>query len=225
MEILSYVKLSQMRQLISRKLQYTNTNPVIANNPDLESEEVTTWELGMSVTPQKKVFLQATLFHSKARDMVSPSSEQPKVWENFDEVTSQGLEVNFRYDITANLQFSGAYTFVDLDYSSAYPQPSVPAHSGSFVVDYRINSLLNLNCNGFAQDAAKRAEGDSRDDLPGFVVLNTTLTASITRRFDLQFSVFNLTDTRYAYAAPAGTIPGDYTAPARSFMLALRYGF
>ena len=205
--------------------QYAKNNPIVASNPELNQEKITTWELGVSVTPNEQVLVQATLFRNEIKDLIGPGSGLPKIWDNVDQVISQGVELNLSYDISRSLQLSGTYTFVDIDYDPGYPQPSVPENSGSIDLDYRINSILHFNLNGFGQDASKRAEDDTRDDLPGFVVFNTTLTADITRELELQFSIFNLFDQQYAYAAPANTIPEDYTAPSRSFMLGLRYGF
>ena len=205
--------------------QYSRNNPVLSGNPDLNPEEITTWELSLSAKPSELLLLQATLFRNEVDDLVGPGSTLPKIYDNIESVTSKGVELSLRYDITSRLHLSGNYTYVDLDYSTNYPQPTVPQNSGSVNLDYQINDYLHLNLNGFGQDKAERATGDTRSDISGYVIFNTTLTAALTNHIDLQFSIFNLADKEYAYAAPANTIPDDYTAPCRSFMLGLIYDF
>jgi outer membrane receptor protein involved in Fe transport len=84
---------------------------------------------------------------------------------------------------------------------------------------------MSCNLNTYAQSEGERNAGDPRNNLAGYMIFNATLNADLTSHLSLQFSVFNLGDKDYAYPAPAETIPDDFTAPGRSFVLGMTCDF
>jgi iron complex outermembrane receptor protein len=204
---------------------YSTTNPLAKPNNDLDPEEITTWEFGLVARFTPQILLQATLFRSEVDDIIGAGAVEPIQWENTDDLTSKGVEVSLRYDITPRLHLSGNYTYAHIDYSITYQQTTVPEQSGSLAVDYQINNVVHFNINSFGQDKGSRQVNDTRSDLSGYIIINTTLTAKLTNHVEIQFSAYNLTDKRYAYPAPANTLVGDYTAPARSFLIGAKYTF
>lgn len=204
---------------------YSTNNPLAKPNPDLNPEEITTWEAGVVAHLNPQLLMQATLFRSKVEDLIGVGSVGSIKWENTNYVTSKGVELSFRYDVTPRLHLSGNYTYAHLDFSVNYQQPTVPEHSGSLTIDYQINNNIKMNVNSFGQGSSPRASGDPRSDLSGFILVNSTLTAKINQHIEAQLSVYNLTDKRYAYPAPTGTLIDDYTAPARSFLMGMLYRF
>ncbi len=60
-------------------------------------------------------------------------------------------------------------------------------------------------------------------DVATVATLITDQLDSNRRRFSSGLAAFNLLDEEYAYPAPAGTIPGDYAAPGRSFLIGIRF--
>ena len=203
--------------------QYSTSNPLAQPNPDLDldPEEITTYEVGFVAHFNQRFLIQTTIFRSEVEDLVGTGAVGSIQWENADYLTSKGFEISYHYNMTSRLSLNGNYTYAHLDYSPNYQQPTVSEHTGSLEANYQFNSFLHLNFNSFAHDKAPRAAGDTRGDLDGYIILNSTLIAKITEHIEAQLSVYNLTDKRCAYSSPKGpiTIEDDYTAPARSFLL------
>jgi len=205
--------------------QYSTSNPLAQPNSDLDAEEITTWEFSLVSHLNPQLLIQATLFRSEVEGLIGTGAVGSIKWENTDSITSKGLELSFRYDVNEHFNISGNYTYAHLDHSENYQQPTVPEQSGSMNLNYQFNNYFTLNLNGYGQDKAPRETGDIRSDLSSYIILNSTITAIINAHVEAQFSVYNLTDKRYAYAAPANTLIDDYTAPSLSFLFGMKYTF
>jgi iron complex outermembrane receptor protein len=205
--------------------QYVANNVAYQGNPDLDAEKITTYEIGLRGAVNDKFHFQTTLFRNEMDDLISIADAYPRPWENSNDVTSQGLEIQFHYNFTRDLLCRANYTYVDLGYEDGYPSPYAPRHSGSLNLDYRLTETMSCNLNTYAQSEGERNAGDPRNNLAGYMIFNATLNADLTSHLSLQFSVFNLGDKDYAYPAPAETIPDDFTAPGRSFVLGMTCDF
>jgi outer membrane receptor protein involved in Fe transport len=77
------------------------------------------------------------------------------------------------------------------------------------------------------EDGFRRNVGDSRDDMAGYAVVNTTL---IARNFlkgyeglEVRGSIYNLFDKDYT--CPEAFLPDDMPQPGRNFIIELKYKF
>jgi outer membrane receptor protein involved in Fe transport len=172
-----------------------------------------------------KFHFQTTLFRNEMDGLINIAATPPRLWENCEDVTSQGIEFQLYFNLSESLHCRSNYTYVDLDYGDNYPSSFAPRHSGSFILDYRLNDIITCNLNAYAQSEGERAFYDTRSNMSGYMIFNTALNADLNSHLSLQFSIFNLTDKDYAYPAPAKNIPDDFTAPGRSFVLGMTYDF
>lgn len=93
---------------------------------------------------------------------------------------------------------------------------------------------FSLYVNTFLCGKRERSQDDIRDALPGFAILDMTLTAHnlFHKGLGLSFSVKNIFDTEYEDPSPEFApgkeylnVLGDFPNPGRSFFLELRYTF
>lgn len=70
-----------------------------------------------------------------------------------------------------------------------------------------------------------REEGDDRDDLPAYALLNLSIIAKeFFKTMEVQGTVFNLLDKDYSDPGPT-SIPDDLPSPERTFFVGLSYQF
>lgn len=200
-------------------------NPVFQGNPDLDAEEITTYEAGIVAVLSRQLRAEATVFRNELDQLIGTIGASPALFQNIDSVNSTGIETELRYQFDNDVQVRANYTYVNLDADKNYPYPTVPENSGNLIIDIPLAANLHWNINAYAQDESERTPNDGRRRMDGFVIANTVLNARVSPKLKLLFSIFNLNDKNYSYPSPASTIPGDYTAPGRSFLLGLDYAF
>jgi outer membrane receptor protein involved in Fe transport len=146
------------------------------------------------------------------------------------------------------------YSYQDTQDSQTHEKvPNMAKHKGNIGVgfnlsaekrpDSRFNALsvfrtfsdeLSLYFNLFLCGERERSTNDIRGPLPGYGVLDMTLTAHdvFHRGLDLSFSIKNMLDKEYYDPSPEltdiyslSTIPDDYPNPGRTFYVELHYLF
>lgn len=128
----------------------------VAGNPDLDPERSLSFEVGVDQTLwDGRIEWFATAFETRFEDLIAftGSFGTPDVgFENVQRARSRGVELGFRVRVTRRLQAGLSYTHLrtkvvdggGLDSSGFEPgEPLLrrPAHSGSFFVDFRSESL------------------------------------------------------------------------------------
>ncbi|MBU0679182.1 MAG: TonB-dependent receptor [Verrucomicrobia bacterium] len=200
---------------------YLNS-PVTLGNPDLSEEKIETFEAALESRYFDHLFVRVTYFHNELKDLISvPPGEM--MLQNIRSAESDGVEVETRLDFSRGSYLSANYTYTD----SAQDDrrfPDEPRHSGSAMASLALHKYLSTTLSLYWQGESPRQEGDARGDLPGYELINLTLLSQgWLEDLEVEFSVYNLLDEDYAYPSPGGSIPGDYNAPGRSFLLGLKY--
>ncbi len=201
---------------------YIQNNPLISGNKKLDPEHINSVEAGVRASVTDALFIEAVYFYNDMKDLIDLDDNSPRFYQNNSNVKVNGIEFSARYEWEEMLKFRASYSWKDLDADSDYSTITVPAHSGSLEMNWLLTDTLNWNINLYVQGKSPRMHNDSRDDLDGYALLNSTLTYKPFSFAEFQASVFNIADDDYAYPAQADTIPGDYTAPGRSVVLGLR---
>ena len=140
----------------------------------------------------------------------------------------QGIEFEVKADL-GDL-WDGVYAFVNYTYQDAEskgdPLPDVPKHKGNIGINVKPCKYLNVNLDAFISGKRVRIEEDTRDDSPGYALLNLTLnTKEFFKGFNVKASLFNILDKDYNDPAPVNTIATDLPRPGRTFFLELGYDF
>jgi iron complex outermembrane receptor protein len=96
------------------------------------------------------------------------------------------------------------------------------------MANIRLSKYLNFYASCHIEDGFRRDIGDTRDDMSGFAVVNTTL---IARNFlkgygglEVRGSIYNLFDKDYT-SPDYPEIPNDTPQPGRNFIVEVSYKF
>jgi len=206
---------------------YSRNNPAIVGNPDLKPEKVETYEL--SVGYEKKNFsTQVTGFRNAIKDNIRATRQEGlSMFQNIDELRSQGFEFEFKYNFSEDNYIAANYTFEDSENVDTDERTyTAPKHKGTVMANILLFDCLNWNMDVHFQDGLERTDNDSREDVSGFGVVNTTfLLLNPLEGFELRASVYNLLDKKYVSPIGPGTLPGDVPMPERHYLFEVRYRF
>jgi iron complex outermembrane receptor protein len=145
------------------------------------------------------------------------------------------------------------YSYQDTKDSTTHEKvPNMARHKGNIGVGFNLSTetseegehnplnifrsfsdKFSLYFNLFLNGKRERSHDDIRDDLPGFTILDMTLTAQdvFNKGLGLSFSIENMFDTDYRDPSPEfaeegfSTVLDDFPNPGRTFFLELQYTF
>jgi iron complex outermembrane receptor protein len=195
-------------------------------NPDLDPETIDTYEISLGVDFTPSFTSRVTFFHNEGKDNVVAVSGAA---QNENKTRSQGVEAEARYDFPRGTYLAMNYTYV------RWLSPHVmirnwwaPRHFGNVMANIRLSKYLNFYASCHIEDGFRRDIGDTRDDMSGFAVVNTTL---IARNFlkgygglEVRGSIYNLFDKDYT-SPDYPEIPNDTPQPGRNFIVEVSYKF
>ncbi len=209
---------------------YLTNNSVELGSPDLQPETIRTYEVGLGYKFSKITNINVNYFFNVIRDQISyePLEEGSNISivGNFGGSNIQGVELEANADL--GFLWNGAQAFANYTYQDAEskgdPITGQPRHKGNVGVNAGIGKYLNANIHAFISDERIRHEVDTRDDSPGYALLNLTLTAKeFFKTMTIKASMFNLLDKDYN--DPAAFIPTDLPRPGRTFFVEVGYDF
>ena len=211
-----------------------DARPVRIGNKGLEPEKIRTYEVGLSCKFNENISTNVNYFFNLIRDPIgvieadNDDPESVRQFENLDGANIQGIE----FEAKANLSdyWLDAYAFANYTYQDAEskgdPLPDVPKHKGNVGINLGITKYLNANLHAFISGERIRAQEDTRDDSPGFALLNLTLIGKeFFNDLKIKASIFNLLDKDWDDPAQFGRIATDLPRPGRNFFVEFSYEF
>jgi len=206
----------------------TKNNPVVAGNPDIESEHIRSFELGYVFNNEINKF-RATMFYEDLHDLILVDTTS-KIYVNHGEVHTRGLELEYvrnfghKFRVDSNAAYVRPWNSSTDDYLSDIAQ--VTANIGLM---YRVAHDYNITGQYRYVGERKRDEADPREDLQAYQVLDVTVSANNVGNYGLTIrgGVKNLFDEDVVYPSPMVTFAGsakpsyedDYPRPGREFWL------
>lgn len=207
-------------------------NSTLLGNSSLSPELIRTYEISLSRKFVKSVKVNVNYFFNVIRDSIDVASKKsptdPIFFENLGGSNIHGVEFEIKSDL--NALWKGAYVFANYTYQDAEgkddPLVDVPKHKGNVGINVKPYKFINANLHTFITGERKRTEQDTRDESPGFALMNLTVTAKeIFHGLSLNASLYNLLDKDYSDPSPLNTVPGDVPRPGRNFFLELEYKY
>ncbi len=215
---------------------YATNNPVTAGNPNMKPETIRTYEVALEYDINDNMSANVNYFFNVIRDEIGfrdfrtgvDSGAGTFILDNLGGSNIQGVEFEFRADL--NKYWKGAYAFANYTYQDAEakgdPLPDVPKHKGNIGVNFELTKYVNANLHSFISGDRIRAETDTRDDSPGYALVNLTMTIKeFFKDMKIKASMFNLLDKDYNDPAPLGGITHDLPRPGRTFFIEMNYKF
>jgi len=205
-------------------------NSIIRGNEDLDPETVRTSEVGLNYKFGNHVTSGVTYFNSHINDLIVLKSIQEGTsrilsYENFGDANVQGIEMETKADIVKGNYVFMNYTFQNAEGDDGDDLPFVANQKGNFGVNAHYWKYINTNLSTFVSGRRSREEGDARDDLPAYALLNLSVIGKeFFKTMEVYGTVYNLLDKDYSDPGPV-SIPEDLPRPGRTFFVGLSYQF
>ncbi len=203
-------------------------NPVRIGNPNLDPEQVNTFEIGLGNNFSKYIQGNINFFYNRMRDrIITDTSTSPDQYQNVGGARVLGVETEIKADFGNDNYVSANYTYQDAeDTTDRNRLPFVPIHKTNFDLNIGFWKYANAHLNTFISGRRPREDGDTRSDLPSHALVNLTLIGkNFMDNLEIRGSVFNLFDHGYDDPSFIGGAPTDHPQPRRSFMVELRLQF
>ena len=208
---------------------YSINNPASVGNPDLNPEEMTTYEVSLGYSPYAGPEFTATGFYNEFTDKINlvPTGVPGMLkFQNTDDATVYGVELEASYRFRDIEMYGNYFWDHPEDDETGEPLPDVPDSGLNLGVNFWLADWGKGNLHILHVGDKPRAAGDLREDSDAFTVVNASfIVLNFYKTMELRASLYNLFDEDYAYPAPPFTLAYDYPAPGRSFVLELRYTF
>ncbi len=203
-------------------------NPSRLGNPNLDPEKINTFEISLGYDFTKHIRGNINYFFNRIRDrIVLEEKSGANIFENKTGARIKGVEAELKADFGNDNYFYANYTFQNAEETRDRERlPFTPEHKANFGLNVGFWKYANANLNTFVSGPRPRENGDTRNNLPSYALVNLTLIGrNFIDNFEIRGSVFNLFDKNYDDPAPKDTVPTDHPQQGRSFMIELRYEF
>ena len=198
----------------------------IGNN-DVDSENVTTYELGHRILVNEKLSFDTTIFYNDYDDLIiTESNPGADIVVNDFSANSYGLEISSNYFVTPDWQLKLSYTYFDIDTdyqkdtADTIPSEKVAAkNKASFYSFYKVTDDVKWDVMVYYQDSKNPSYNyDPQDGTPSFIKLDSRISWSPRENLEIYLVGQNLWDhsTRETLY---------YAETPRTFYLGLNYKF
>ena len=196
-------------------------------NNDVDSENVTTYELGHRILVNEKLSFDTTVFYNDYSDLIlTETNPGPDIIVNDLAANSYGIEISSNYFVTQNWQLKLSYSYIDFDFdykdgtADTLPVEKVAAkNKASFYSFYTVTEDVKWDVMVYYQDSKNPSYNyDPQDGTPSFIKLDSRLSWSPREDLEVYIVGQNLWDhstreTLYYAEAP------------RTFYVGLNYKF
>lgn len=204
-------------------------NPSNIGNPDLDPEEINTYEVAVEYRFGKFLTANVTYFRNELDDIIGKkATSEGFQWDNLGGVDVDGVEVEFKthWDEDSSAYANYSFQYAREAKNSGKTVADVPKHRGNLGINWAACKYLNANTNLLVMGGRKRPEGDTRKSLPAYPLLDITLIAkNFYKTAEIRASIHNLFDRDYGDPAPANKVPGDFPQPGVEFRMDASFKF
>jgi iron complex outermembrane receptor protein len=215
--------------------QYVKNNPVGVGNENLDPETIETVELAFEYQPRKDVRLKLNLFHYETEGLIAlTGTTLPQQYNNYAEQEGDGFEIELDWQPYEQLILRANFAYQQSE-NKTIGHDVHDAPEMQFYLNPHWDFLTDWSLDGqyFWIGERNRAEGDSREEIDDYHLVNLTLRrTNIAQNWDVAVAVRNLFDedarepSPYDSKAPQGSfIPNDYPMEGISFWAELRFHF
>ncbi len=209
---------------------YITNQPAVQGNEGLEPETIDTYEIGLQYKYNVNTYtIQSGInyFYNDIEDFISLRSTGLgySQYDNYGNAYIHGIEFESRVNFNQNNYLFMNYTFQDTNDENGKNLPFIAKHKGNFGVNMQPWKYVNTNLSTFVSGKRYREEGDSRDDLPSYALVNLSLIAKdFLKTLEIQGTVNNLLDKDYDDPGNI-SVTDDLPRPGRTFFVGLTYAF
>ncbi len=218
----------------SREL-FDRNNTNTKGNPDLKPEKIKTTEASLNYRITPGIGAGATYFYNDITNHIvewpNPTGETVYVFENKDGSEIQGVELELKAALGRDSYLWGNYSYQHgEDKDTGDRLPDIPSQKLTAGLNVGLWKYLNANIYLIAENDFPRAEGDSRDNVPGYYTVNLTLIAKeFFQTLEVRGSVYNLLNKGYKFSSEGWSLTNpsspDHPQPGRAYLAEVSYKF
>ncbi len=210
--------------------QYNINNPSIVGNPDVEPEEIETFEIGFQGDLNRRTSASIIFFQNEIDDLIASTPTNNAVNEsgNVGELRVQGAELEIKSRLSDGSTVTANYTYQHsinkvIDERAA----DVPLHRANLTFNYYISRNMSFFTGVMYKGETERVSTDTRSNVDEYATLDLAFVTQgfVAKDLDLKMSAYNVFDTEYYDPTPAGVMISDYPKPGRSFIVDALYHF
>ena len=216
---------------------YAINNPIVLGNEELDPEIINTYEIAFAYRAGVNAQLGLNIFHYEIEDLIEfvtqPSGAS--VAQNSGDQTGEGVEFEWSYEATKALTISGNIALVSVeDDNTGEEAANFPEEQAYLQLDWLIANDWVLVPQIHYVGSQNREQGDPRDDLESYTLVNLALTSNFGAKggFRWQIGVNNLTGEDYADPSPyeggvpsGSFMPDDFPSEGRQYYALGQYTF
>ncbi len=202
---------------------YNDNNPAVVGNRNLDPETMTTYEVGIN-NAYKDASASLTYFSNQFDEKIQNVGGQ---FENTGGARVQGVEAEWKKGFSDRISAYLNYSYMETkDEETRKKLADIPMHRGNIGVDLKLGKYINLNTNVLVMGDRPRAPTDTRDDAPGYQLVDVTVIGkNFYKTLELRTTVHNLFDKEYVDPAPMGTLENDFPREGVSYRFEALYKF
>jgi len=209
------------------ELYYTVSGPGgQLDNPSLRAEHITTTEFVYDRALGENAHATVSVFRYNVRDLITetPNSSGVFLFENINRVEARGIELAYEQNVSSYAKIRASYSWqLARDGDTGAALQNSPRHLGKVNVTV---PLFHHNARVGAEMRCESARLAETGSAPGYCLANVTIgSARLISHADISFSVYNVTDKRYADPAGPNFTPSVIPQQSRTFLLKLVYDF
>ncbi len=209
------------------ELYYTLPGPGgQSGNPSLRAEHITTTEFVYDRALGENAHATISLFHYDARDLITETLDPSGVFvfENVDRAQARGIELAYEQNIATVAKIRASYSWqLARDSDTGAVLQNSPRHLA------KVNVIVPLFHNAARVGAEIRCASARLAEVgsaAGYCLGNLTVGSDrLIPHANVSFSIYNVTDRRYADPAGPNFTQSVIAQQSRTFLLKLVYGF
>jgi len=207
-----------------------NNNLSAIGNPNLQPEQIRTYEAALGYRLKTSHGISLTYFHNDIDNLITTDTGSPAHYLNMGGAEIEGIEVGISGAYSADAYWKLSYTWQDpRNADNDARLPNVPSQRAAFSVNYGVCKYLNAHTDILWTGERPRVSGDDRGDMPSYTTVDLTLIAkNFYKGVEIRGMIHNLFDTEYEDPDLSGAqklIPFDYPREGISALVELSYRF
>lgn len=207
-------------------------NPASLGDPNLNPENIKTYDLAFSYRPNFKLYMGFNIFSYQITDLLNTVSVGNGAFQfaNVGEQQGHGFEYEFDYQVNNAFNISGHYAYFENEDEIANDDAGdAPNHQIGLRTNWKINEHTNLHIGGSYIGEQRRQPGDIRENLSSYSFFDVSLSYYIPDMgLTLQASGKNVFDADIREPSEAVVDPtafnilNDLPQPGSSLFLSVR---
>lgn len=209
------------------ELYYSETTGYIPNT-DLEPEEIETFEIDIEHFLNNNFKLSASLYSNDTTNLIGLNIDQNSgdlFFDNLDEVTAQGADLEAEYIDNSGLVLRTSYSFVDTeDKTTGERLVNSPEHMFKFNL---VAPVFRKNADAGVEFLYMSSRSTPKGDTTGsYGITNLTLSSQkLYERLELSASIYNMFDKNYADPVSDEHVQSSIVQDGRNFRIKASYTF